>query len=154
MEKSKSVVKWHEELKQLIINMHAEYEMIQAEIEEIREQYKDRFDKYYPLIKELTERQAEIKRQLNHFCYELGDKVYLNMHVGSDIYPYEVIAMKTKNVWVVRRMIANGDEIVSNPNENQNTEVRRFQPHKSFKIGRCQWAYPSNKPEYYWDPCF
>lgn len=154
MEKSKSVIKWHEELKQLVINMHAEYEMIRAEIEEIREQYKGRFDKYYPLIKELTERQAEIKRQLDHFCDELGEKVYINVHVGSDIYPYEVITMKTKNVWVVRRMIINGDEIVSNPDENQNIEVRRFQPHKSFNLGGSRYAYPNSKPEHYWDPSF
>ena len=134
--------------------MHAEYEMIQAEIEEIREQYKGRFDKYYPLIKELTERQDEITRQLGRFCAELGEKVYLNVHIGSDIYPYEVIAMKTKNIWVVRRMIVNGDEIVSNPNENQNTEVRRFQPHKSFNFGGSMYAYPHNEPDFYWDPSF
>lgn len=152
MEKSKSVIKWHEELKQLIINMHAEYEMIQAEIEDIREQYKGKFDKYYPLTKELTERQEEIERQLKHFCYELGDKVYLNMHVGSDIYPYEVVEMKTKNIWVVRRMHVNGDTITSSNHEA--FEIRRHQPYKSFKMGCRQWAYPSNKPEYYWDPSF
>ena len=154
MEKSKSVIKWHEELKQLIINMHAEYEMIQAEIEEIREQYKGRFDKYYPLTIELRNRQDEINRQLNQFCDELGEKVYLNAHIGSDIYPYEVIAMKTKNIWVVRRMIVNGNEIVSNPNENQNIEVRRFQPHKSFNLGGSRYAYPDSEPDFYWDPSF
>ena len=154
MKKSNSVIKWHKELKQLVINMHAEYEMLGAEIEDIREQYKHKFDLYYPLTKELMERREEIERQLNHFCDELGEKVYINVHVGSDIYPYEVIEMKTKNIWVVRRMIVNGDEIVSNPDENQNIEVRRFQPHKSFNLGGSRYAYPDSEPDFYWDPSF
>lgn len=112
MKKSKAVIKFQSDQKKKLDQLRTrleELEKIQRkhfdiyhEITNNRDQF-DYFRKYvYPIIEE----ERRIHKDINRINTELGECIYINFGFGSDINAYEVIEMKTPNVWLVRELNA------------------------------------------------
>jgi hypothetical protein len=171
MKKSKSVVKYHEELKKTIISMQAECEAMELAIKSHYMIYANNWNTFYDITKDTRKKLEEYRRLIEYYQDELGDNVYLNTWVGSDCYAYEVVEMVTPCKWIIRqldtKLTQNGQEALSESfipggfmghydNDCQEWEYISNENNPTYTVTRhsktspfCCWgskSYPENEP--------
>jgi len=95
------------------------------------------------------------------FEIELSHPKYANYHVGTDVYPYEIVQWISETIVIARRMLTKGctfdgycEEYISDPN----AETITLREHKNgalYAVGTksCPFIL-SNEPYYFRDPTF
>lgn len=88
--------------------------------------------------------------------FEIVRPKYANYHVGTDVYPFEILEWKTDRKIVVRRLDESVDGDKFESNENNPTEIIREHKNGYFyrpNTNTCAFIL-SEKPYFYRDPCF